>query len=41
MFGLGTSEILLLFVVASMGLAALGVLYLVVRSAVRAGKRDR
>lgn len=41
MTGLGTYELLIFFVVALMGVGALGILYLVIRAAVRAGNRDR
>lgn len=41
MFGIGIQELLVFLVVASMGVGMLGMVYLVVRAAVRAGNRDR
>ena len=41
MFGLGITELLIFLVVASLWLGGLGLMYLVIRAAVRAGRRDR
>jgi hypothetical protein len=41
MFGLGIQEVLIFLVVAALWLGGMGLLYLVIRAAVRAGNRDR
>ncbi len=41
MFGIGIQELIIFLVVACMGVGMLGVVYLVIRAAVRDGNRDR